>query len=209
MTPDPNAYHGSCTTLAADCKHFVHHSVPSALSIQLSRPADTYGDALDWEDEYEPSDFVCVSAEPLLCNDCEEAMRAELREATHAYSLIWADRVDSTEPPTVVSKAASDRYVQATINAANFEARMADRENKSTQPDTKKALEQKWEAGKKVKFAVEEGEGAGEKPKPKKERLPAIALGWVEVDQPAPLSLEQKQDATEYVFAYRPKPKQL
>jgi len=206
MAPDPTAYHGSSTTLAMDCKHVIHYSVPSALSIQLSRPADTYGTASDWEDGYEPTEFVCLSANTLLCNDCEEIMRTELRDAAEAYSLIWADRVGSSSPPNEASKAASDRYVQAAIEVANFEGRMADRENTISQADAKKAKEQKWEAGKKVRFNIEEGEGAGEKPKKEKEKMPAIALGWVEVDRPeSPPTTPQTDDTTEYVFAYRPK----
>lgn len=199
MAPDQNANHGSYTSMAMDCKHAVYHSVPSALSAQLSRPADTYSEPLDWEDEYEPSDFVSISANILLCNDCEEVMRAELRDAAEAYSLIWTDGGNNAGPPTEESKAASDRYVQASIKVANFEARMADRENGIAHSQAKKA-----NAAKKVKFAVEEGEGAGEKPKQKKEKLPAIALGWVEVDHPAPPPAQQ--DETQYVFAHRPKP---
>jgi hypothetical protein len=61
--------------------------------------------------------------------------------------------------------------VKAAIKVANFEGRMADRET-----TTKAAREQKWEAGKKVKFTVEEGQGSGEKPKEKKEKVSAMAF---------------------------------
>lgn len=207
IAPDPNGCHGSTAYLAMDCNHVVHYSVPSAFTIQLSRPADTYGEPLDWEDEYPPTDFVCLDANTFLCDDCEADMRAELRDATNAYSQIWAGRRASSGDPTPASKIAADRYVQAAMNVANFEARMADRENTISQTNALIAKEKRWEAGKKVKFAVEEGQGAGEKPKPKKEKLPAIALGWVEVDHPAsPAPTPQiDDDETEYVFAFRPK----
>jgi hypothetical protein len=197
MELDPNGYLDSYAALATDCKHFVQYS--SAPTSQLSPPAVTHGEAPDWEDECEPDDFVSVPANTLLCNTCEQAIRTELRDAKQAYDSIWASVADieSGEKLNAAGRAASLRFVKASIKVANFEGRMADLEN------TKEAKEQKWEAGKKVKFAVAKGEGAGEKPKEKKNKSRAIPLGWVEVDQPAASPSTKKED-TSYVFSYRP-----
>jgi hypothetical protein len=193
MDFDPHGYLESASSkktttpvvVAVDCKHFMQPSDFSATNIEDP----------DWEDAYKPTGFVSVPVTPLLCKTCEHAIRTELRDAEVSYLKIWADDSDQsvfTEARDVAAK----RYTRAAIKVANFEGRMADRK-----ADVKKAREQKWEAGKKVKFAVEECKGAGEKPKEKKE-VSAIAVGWIEVDEPASTSTQQDDDDSSYVFTY-------
>jgi hypothetical protein len=180
MAPDPNAFHGSYTSRALDCNHVIHYSVPSALEIKLSCPADTYSEPLDWEDEYPPVAFECVSANTLLCPKCEEAMRVERAAAARAYALIWADGYgDWTEEflRGEESQYAAERDRAAAAKVANFEGRMADRTNTISQSEAKVAREQAWEAKKKVSFAVEEGKGAGEGKKKKKALKSPFILG--------------------------------
>ena len=157
MAPDPNAYHGSYTSLAMDCKHVIHFSVPSALEIKLSRPANTYSEPLDWDDQYPPIDFVCESANTLLCPSCEAAMRKELRDAEANYKAVWAkgngDSRNETGERSAEHKDAARRYNRAVVKVANFEARMADRANTISQAAAKAAKEKQWEAGREVKFA--------------------------------------------------------
>lgn len=157
MAPDPNAYHGSYTSLAMDCKHVIHFSVPSALEIKLSRPASTYSEPLDWDDQYPPIDFVCESANTLLCPSCEAAMRKELRDAEANYKAVWADgngdSRNETGERSPEHKDAARRYNRAVVKVANFEDRMANRANTISQAAAKAAKEQMWEAGREVKFA--------------------------------------------------------
>jgi hypothetical protein len=162
MAPDPNAFHGSYTSRALDCNHVIHHSVPSALEIKLSRPADTYSEPLDWDDEYPPVAFECVSANTLLCNKCEEAMYGD-----------WTEDFLRGEE----SQYAAERDRAAAAKIANFEGRMADRTNTISQTQAKAAREQAWEAKKKVSFAIEEGKGSGEEHKKKKALKSPIILG--------------------------------
>lgn len=156
MAPDSSAYRGSYTSLAHDCHHVIHYSVPSAQSINLS-------------DEYHPCDFVCVSANTLLCTSCENAMRAERDAAAEAYNLIWACGETDDE--------AAKRYNVAAIKVANFEGRMADRNVLISQGEALKAREAKWVASRRVKFDVEEGMGAGERVVKKEKKKQAIILG--------------------------------
>lgn len=186
MAPDPNAYCGSYTGLAMDCKHVIHYSVPSALSIKLSRPTDTYGPALNWEDEYPPEDFVCVSANTLLCPVCEKTMRAELTAASEACDALWAFGFRSKET--------SKRYVEAAIKVANFEGRMASRGNSISQDEALKRKEREWEAAKKVRFDVEAGMGAGEKVVKKKKKKRVIILGPPSTLE-LPLRVKKDEDA--------------
>lgn len=206
MEPDPNANRITYTAGALFCEHFVHYSIPCAPSMHPGGPAEDYGEISDWADEEPPPNFVGVSANTLLCEDCEKEMRGELRDATGAYSLIWSKTHNKTEPPNEARLIATDRYVKASINVANFEACMAERQNTLSQIEAKQAREQKWEAAKKVKFAVEEGEGAGEKPRKQMSKMPTIALGWIEVDDdeaepPLPSTQEGKDEEESYVFA--------
>jgi hypothetical protein len=179
MAPDPNAFHGSYTSRALDCNHVIYQSVPSALEIKLSRPADTYSEPLDWEDEYPPVAFECVSANTLLCPKCEEAMRVERAAAARAYALIWADGYGDWVEGYLRGEDrlyAAERYRAAAAKVANFEGRMADRTNTISQTKAKAAREQAWEAKKKASFAVEEGEGAGEELKKQKALKSPIIL---------------------------------
>ena len=64
------------------------------MELKLSRPSSTYGTPPDWEDEYLPVDFVCVSANTFLCPTCEQAMRDERLEAELAYQFIYDDGND-------------------------------------------------------------------------------------------------------------------
>jgi hypothetical protein len=193
-----NVYMNNLSAFAIDCKHSVPAS--SAPTIQPSLSASTLDEDSDWEDVYAPTSSAPASSNILLCKTCEQAIRTELNDARAAYQALWACEPDEvsqddeqvSEVP-FASRAASKRFVKAQIKVANFEGRMADLHNKE-------AREQKWLAEKKVKFTVEEGKGAGEKPKQKKEKVSAIALGWVEVDQPT----EQDDDASSYVFTYKP-----
>lgn len=157
MSRDPNAFHGSYTSLAMDCKHVIHFSVPSALEIKLSRPADTYSKPLDWDDQYAPIAFVCESANTLLCPSCEAAMRKELRDADANYKYVWADgngdSRNETGERSAEHKDAARRYNRAAAKVANFEDRMADRANTISQAAAKAAKEQQWEAAREVKFA--------------------------------------------------------
>ena len=59
----------------------------------------------------------------------------------------------------------------------NFDDRMADRTNTISQAEAVAARVKKWEAGKRVTFAVEEGMGPGEKEKRKKKKKAPIILG--------------------------------
>lgn len=204
---DPNSYLDSVYQfpMATECKHFV--KLDSTPSVQPSLSENSHDSDSDWEDIYAPTKSAPVSTNALLCKDCKQAIRTELQEARLAYNMLWACKPqnvpeDDEQLLTVAyeSRTASKRFVRAAIKVANFKGRMADRET------TKAAREQKWEAGKKVKFTVEEGQGSGEKPKEKKEKVSAIALGWVEVDQPtaSPSPSTSPDDDTSYVFTYKP-----
>jgi hypothetical protein len=211
MEFDPNGYLDSVYqfsygSMATECKHFV--KLDSTPTTQPSLSENSHDSDSDWEDVYAPTKSAPVSTNALLCKDCEQALRTELQEARLAYNMLWACQPqnaaeDDEQLPTITceSRYAPKRFVKATIKVANFEGRMADRET-----TTKAAREQKWEAGKKVKFTVEEGQGSGEKPKEKKEKVSAIALGWVEVDQPtaSPSPSTSPDDDTSYVFTYKP-----
>jgi hypothetical protein len=198
MDFDPNGYLESASSkktappvavaVAVDCKHFMQSS---------DFPAPNTEDP-DWEDAFKPTSFVSVPVAPLLCKTCENAIRTELRDAEVTYLKFCANRSDNDDLPLIDARiAASKRYTRASIKVANFEGRTADRKS-----EVKKAREQMWEAGKKVNFAVEEGKGAGEKPKEKK-KVSAIAVGWIEPDQPASTSTQQADDSS-YVFKFRP-----
>ena len=181
MAPGRNGFYGSFTSLATDCQHVIHYSTPSDLEIKLSRPADTYSEPPDWEDQYPPTDFVCVSADVLLCPACEEDMRNELRNAGADYNIVWADGNGDSRNETgerdIELKEAAWRYNRAAAKVANFENRMADRDHTISQAAAKLEREQKWEAGRKIKFDVKEGEGAGEKPKKRQEAKVPIVFG--------------------------------
>jgi hypothetical protein len=198
-----NAYLNNYTAFAIDCKHYVPAS--SAPTIQPSLSASTLDDDSDWEDAYPPPSSAPAPSTIFLCKNCEQAIRTELNDARVAYTALWAcgpdDQAKDDEQVSRVSyatRAASQRYVKASIKVANFESRMADRDNNT------KAREQKWLAEKKVRFTVEEGKGAGEKPKQKKEKVSAIALGWVEVDTPTASPSTSPDEDASYVFTYKP-----
>lgn len=200
MDFDPNGYlemYSSKKTttppiVAVDCKHFMQ---PSDLAAPIQEA--------DWEDLYEPTAltaFASTPTIPLLCKTCENAIRTELRDAEVSHLKLWANRDDAeAQPPIEARTAVNQRHVRGSIRVANFEGRVADRK-----ADVNKAREQKWEARKKVKFAVEEGKGAGEMPKKKKEKVSAIAVGWIEVEQPSTSAQQDEDDDSSYVFAYRP-----
>lgn len=178
MAPDPNGFNGSYTSVAKDCGHVIHYSTPSELELKLSRPADTYGTPPDWEDEYPPVDFVAVSANTFLCPTCEQAMRDEREEAMLAYQFICdGGNGDESEEDFDDRKAAAQYYRAATARVVNFDDRMADRTNTISQAEAVAARVKKWEAGKRVTFAVEEGMGPGEKEERKKEKKSPIILG--------------------------------
>jgi hypothetical protein len=196
MDFDPNGYLESASSkktaspvaVAVDCKHFMQTS---------DFPAPNIEDP-DWEDAFKPISFVSVPVIPLLCKTCENAIRTELRDAEVTYIKFWVNRDDNDDLPRLEARRiAARRYTRAAIKVANFEGRTADRKS-----EIKKAREQKWEASKKVTFAVEEGKGAGEKPKEKKE-VSAIAVGWIEPDQPASTPTQQDDDSP-YIFKFRP-----
>ena len=175
MAPDPHGFNGSYTSLARDCRHVIHHSTPSELELKLSRPADTYGTPADWEDEYPPVDFVCISANTFLCPTCEQAMRDDRLEAELAYQFIYDDgNDDGTEESFEDRKAAAQYHRAATIRVVNFEDRMADRTNTISQAEAVAARQKKWEAGRRVTFAVEEGMGPGEGECTKEKKSPII-----------------------------------
>lgn len=177
MAPESNAFHGSYTSLAKDCRHIIHYSTPSALEVKLSRPADTYSEPPDWKDEYAPQDFVCISANTLLCRTCEQAMRHERQDAAEAYANIYDGERYADGTTEEIVKAATRRHRLATAAAANFADRMYDRRNTIAQAQAVAAREQKWEAGRKVRFAVAEGMGSGERRKRPKLKRNAIVLG--------------------------------
>lgn len=146
------------------------------MEIKLSRPADTYSEPLDWEDEYPPVHFECVSANTLLCPKCVEEMYAERGRAARSYARrLWRATGDLDEDglrtDTRKCKKAAKRDRVAALRVANFEGRMADRTNTISQTEAKAAREQKWEASKKISFAVEEGQAPGEKKREKKEPI--------------------------------------
>ena len=178
MAPDPNGFNGSYTSVAKDCGHVIHYSTPSELELKLSRPADTYGTPPDWEDEYPPVEFVAVSANTFLCPTCEQAMRDEREEAMLAYQFIYdGGNGDESEEDFDDRKAAAQYYRAATARVVNFDDRMADRTNTISQAEAVAARVKKWEAGKRVTFAVEEGMGPGEKEERKKKKKAPIILG--------------------------------
>lgn len=173
MAPDPLAFQGSYTSRAADCNHVIHFSVPSALEIKLSRPADIYSEPLDWDDEYPPVHFECVSANTLLCPKCEGEMYAERGRAARSYARrLWIASGDLDEDGVRTDsgkcKIAAHRDRVAALRVANFEGRMAGRTNTILQTEAKAARERKWEESRKVVFAVPEGQGAGETKRVKK-----------------------------------------
>jgi hypothetical protein len=175
MAPDPNGFNGSYASLAQDCRHVIHHSIPSELELKLGRPADTYGMPTDWEDEYPPADFVCISANTFLCPTCEQTMRDERLEAELAYHFIYNDgNDDGTEESFEDRKAAAQYHRAATIRVVNFDDRMADCTNTILQAEAVAAREKKWEAGRRVKFDVEEGIGPGEEEERKEKESPII-----------------------------------
>jgi len=212
MELDPNGYFDSYpamidgySTVATECKHFVKYSASSASIVSLGRSEDAHSDSSDSEDEDDSTAFISLPANTLLCRSCETAIRFERNAASRAYDAIRASEAGRDEElarPTHDALAASRRYTRAAMKVANFEDRMADRES-----GAKKVREEKWEARKKVKFAVEEGQGAGEKPKEKKPKVAPINLGWVEVDDDeaaSPSTLQDENDDSSYVFTYRP-----
>lgn len=173
MAPDPKAFHGSYTSRAKDCNHVIHFSVPSALEIKLSRPADTYSEPLDWEDEYPPVHFECVSANTLLCPKCQEEMYAERGRAARSYARqLWRATSDIDEDGLRMDsrkcKGAAHRDRVAALRVANFEGRMADRVNTTSQTEAKATREQKWEARRGVTFTVTEDRDPGEKKRAEK-----------------------------------------
>ena len=175
MAPDPLGFNGSYTSLARDCRHVIHHSTSSELELKLSRPADTYGTPPDWEDEYHPFDFVCISADTFLCPTCEQAMRDERLEAELAYLFIYDDgNDDGSEESFEDRKAAAQYHRAATMRVVNFHDRMADRTNTISQAEAVAARQKKWEAGRRVTFAVEEGMGPGEEEDVKGKKSPII-----------------------------------
>jgi hypothetical protein len=175
MAPDPNGFNGSYTSLTQDCRHVIHHSIPSELELKLSRPADTYGTSPDCEDEYPPVDFVCISANTFLCPKCEQDMRDDRLEAELAYQFIYDDgNDDGTEESFEDRKAAAQYHRAATMRVVNFEDRMADRTNTTTQAEAVAARQKKWEAGRRVTFAVEEGMGPGDEVERKNKKSPII-----------------------------------
>jgi hypothetical protein len=177
MAPDPNAFKGSYTSLAQDCRHVIHHSVPSELEHKLSRPADTYGTPPDREAEYPLVDFVCISVNTFLCPICERAMRDDRLEAELAYQFICDDGNDDGIQGSFEDRKAAAQYQRAaTIRVVNFDDRMADRTNTISQAEAVANREKKWKAGRRVTFAVEEGMGPGEELE-KKEKKPPIILG--------------------------------
>lgn len=212
MELDPNGYFDSYpamvdgySTVATECKHFVKYSASSASIVSLGRSEEAHSDDSDSEDEDDSTAFVSLPADTLLCRNCEVAIQLERNAASRANDAIRASEAGRDEEltrPTHKALAASQRYTRAAMKVANFEGRMADRES-----GVEKAREEKWEARKKVNFAVEEGQGAGEKPKEKKPKVAPIKLGWVEVDDNEAASTSKPQDEdndSSYVFTYRP-----
>jgi len=159
MAPNPNGFSRSYTCLAKDCRHIVRDSVPSQLDSKHSTSSDSEAD------EYP------VSTNIFLCPVCEQDLHDQRQEAECAYELIYdggkGERNDDL-------REAAEYYRAATIRIVNFNDRMADRTNTAAQAEAVAAREKKWEAGKRVSFAVEEGMGSGEKEKKKKA---AIILG--------------------------------
>ena len=193
MAPDPEGFNGSYTTLAKDCGHVIHYSTPSELELKLSRPADTYGTPPDWEDEYPPVDFVCVSANTFLCSTCEQAMRDERVEAELAYQFVYDDgKGDCTEEGFQDCKVAAQYHRAATLRVVNFDDRMADRTNTISQAAAVAVREKRWEARRKVRFAVDEGMGPGEEEEAKGKKSP-ITLG-TRSDSAISLPVRTKKD---------------
>jgi len=176
MAPDPHGYNGGYTSLARDCRHVIHHSTPSELELKLSRPADIYGTPPDWEDEYPPVDLVCISANTFLCPTCEQAMRDERIEAELAYQFIYGDGNDDGSQESFDDRKVAAQYHRvATLRVVNFDDRMADRTNTISQAAAVAARQKKWEAGRRVTFAVAEGMGPGEEEE--REKKEPIILG--------------------------------
>lgn len=198
MAPDHTNFHGSYTSCVKDCGHIIHYSTPSPLELKLSRPADTYGPPQDWEDEYPPVAFECVSANTFLCPTCEQAIYDERERAERIYQTIYdggkgdCSEEGSSGPDRV---AAAQYYRAATARVVNFEDRMADRTNTISQAEAVAAREKKWVAAKKVSFAVEEGMGPGEKEKKqRKKKKVALVMGPAS-DSAISLPLRGKEDS--------------
>lgn len=148
MAPDPNAFNGGYTSVAKKCGHVIHYSTPSELELKLSRPAGTYGTPPDWEDEYLPVDFVCVSANTFLCPTCEQAMRDDRIEAELAYQFIYDDgKGGCTAGAFEDCKAAAQYHRAATLRAVNFDDRTANRTNTISQAEAVAAARQGEEVG--------------------------------------------------------------
>jgi hypothetical protein len=195
MTPDPNGFNGSYTSLTKDCHHVIHHSTPSESELKLSRPADTYGTPPDWEDEYPPVDFVCISANTFLCSTCEQAMRDEREEAEVAYQLIWnGGNDDGSEERGNDLDAAAQYHRATTARVVNFDDRMADRTNTISQAEAVAARQKKWEAGRRVTFAVDDDMGPGEEQKGEKKKKSPIVLGPPS-DSAISLPMRAKEDS--------------
>jgi hypothetical protein len=166
---------GSFTGLAKDCGHVIHYSVPGALELRLSRTTRTHSEPADWD----PADFVYVSTNTFLCAECEQAMHDEREHAKWLYQFIYDNcKGDINEEgfsgPNRV--AAAQYHRSTTLRVVNFEDRMADRTNTILQAEAVAARQKKWEAAKKVSFAVEEGAGPGEKQKRrrKEKKVPLV-----------------------------------
>jgi hypothetical protein len=102
-------------------------------------------------------------------------MRDDRLEAELAYQFIYDDgNDDGTEESFEDRKAAAQYHRAATIRVVNFDDRMADRTNTILQAEAVAARQKKWEAGRRVTFAVEEGMGPGEEQKRKEKKSPII-----------------------------------
>jgi hypothetical protein len=160
MGSDSNNFDGSFTGLAKDCGHVIHYSVPGPLELRLSRPTRTHSEPADWD----PADFVYVSTNTFLCAECEQAMHDEREHAEWLYQFIYDDDKGDIDEEgfSGPNRVAAARYHRSsTLRVVNFEDRMADRTNTISQAEAVAARQKKWEAAKKVSFAVEEGVGPG------------------------------------------------
>lgn len=169
MAPNPNSSSSSYTTLAKDCLHVIQEPVPSPADSKLSRPAYKDGTSLDSEEDEYP-----ISTNTLLCPWCEQDIRELRQEAELAYEFLYDS--GKGERNADLHEAAGYHRI-STMRVVNFDDRMADRTNTVAQVEAVAAREEKWEAGKRVSFAVEEGMGPGEKGKKKMEKKAAIILG--------------------------------
>jgi hypothetical protein len=194
MEFDSNNSDGSFTGLAKDCGHVIHYSVPGPLELRLSRPTRTHSEPADWD----PADFVYVSTNTFLCAECEQAMHDEREHAEWLYQFIYDNgKGDINEEgfsgPNRV--AAAQYHRSTTLRVVNFEDRMADRTNTISQAMAVAARQKKWEAAKKVSFAVEEGVGLGQKQKKRRKEKKVPLVQSPASDSAISLPMRGKEDS--------------